>query len=354
MIRSATLAVLIAAVCSACVMAPNYRGGRTPVEQGGQRVASLETALADALIQIEKLKARDGGSALSAMPPDAQTGACYARMLLPPKFIDREATRVVKESSEKLEMQPAKTEWREEKVVVSEAYTQLKVVPATYKWLEEKTQVLPARVRQELVSEAEYETVTEKILSKPAESVWRPGRGAVEKIDEDSGEILHLVEVPAKYRRVERQVLKRPAVYRRVVESAVFETVKKRVIDKPEHTVEVKVPATTKTVRVQHVVEPAKVKRIKVPAVYERYSYREKIADETLVWRQILCKRDASEARIRNVQRALNERGFDAGYADGILGKRTRTAIHSFQQKKGLATGRLSVETLEALDVAAP
>jgi hypothetical protein len=162
------------------------------------------------------------------------------------------------------------------------------------------------------------------------------------------------VEVPAKYRRVERQVLKRPAVYRRVVEPAVFETVKKRVIDKPEHTIEVKVPATTKTVRVQHVVEPAKVKRIKVPAVYERYSYREKIADETLVWRQILCKRDASEARIRDVQRALNERGFDAGYADGILGKRTRTAIHSFQQEKGLATGRLSVETLDALGIAAP
>ncbi len=345
--------LLMALLVAGCALAPPRGSGRTPVADEG-RLASLETALADALIQIEKMKARSDGDALPAMPADAQTGACYARMLQPPQYIEREASRVVKEATEKLEMRPAKTEWLEEQVVVSEAHTQLKLVPATYKWLEEKTLVLPARERQELVAEAEYEVVTEQILIAPAETVWRKGRGEIEKIDEDSGEILHRVELPAKTRDVERQVVKTPAVYRRVVEPAVYETSRKRVVDQPEHTVEVHVPAVYKTVRVQKVVEPAKVQRIAVPAVYERYSYREKVADESLVWRQIVCQRDLSEQRLKTVQKALQARGFDPGYADGILGKRTQAAVYAFQQQQGLATGRLSVETLQALQLPAP
>ncbi len=345
--------LLMALLVSGCALSPPRGSGRTPVADDG-RMASLEMALADALIQIEKMKARSDGDALPKMPANAQTGACYARMLQPPQYVEREASRMVKEATETLQMQPAKTEWREEQVVVSEAHTQLKLVPATYKWLEEKTLVLPARERQELVSEAEYETVTEQVLVAMAETVWRKGRGEIERIDEESGEIVHRVELPAKYRDVERQLLRKPAVYRRVVEPAVYETLRKRVVDQPEHSVAVQVPAVYKTVRVQRIVEPARVTRIPVPAVYERYSYREKVADESLVWRQIVCQRDLSEERLRTVQKALQARGFEPGYADGILGKRTQAAVYAFQQQQGLATGRLSVETLQALQLPAP
>ncbi|WP_284449970.1 peptidoglycan-binding domain-containing protein [Spongiibacter tropicus] len=354
--RLSLLPLAAAVMCTACSLTPVQSSGQVAPETvpDGERMASLETALADALIQIEKLKARseqDGG--LPAMPPNAQTGACYARMLTPPKYIDRRASRIVKEATERLEMQPARTEWQEEQVVVSEAYTKLELVPATYKWVEERTEVLPAKQRQELVRPAEYESREEKILVKPAEWVWRPGRGELEKIDEETGEILHQVEIPAKYRTVERQVLVSPPEYRTIHEPAVFETVRKRVVDQPEHTVEVKVPAVYKTVKVQKVAEPAKLIRVPVPAEYEEYSYREKIADEELVWRQIPCKRDLDDDKLlRQVQKQLNERGFDAGYADGILGKRTEAAIHAFQQKQGLATGRLSVETIQSLGIA--
>ena len=40
---------------------------------------------------------------------------------------------------------------------------------------------------------------------------------------------------------------------------------------------------------------------------------------------------------IREVQRLLNARGYDAGPADGIMGPRTRSAITAFQRDSGMA-----------------
>lgn len=54
--------------------------------------------------------------------------------------------------------------------------------------------------------------------------------------------------------------------------------------------------------------------------------------------------------QIREAQRILNERGFKAGAADGILGKHTKTAISNFQMSKKLViTGKLDNPTLKAL-----
>ncbi|MDO9501340.1 peptidoglycan-binding protein [Falsiroseomonas sp.] len=60
----------------------------------------------------------------------------------------------------------------------------------------------------------------------------------------------------------------------------------------------------------------------------------------------------ASSASTRDVQRALNDRGFNAGGVDGIMGPRTRGALREFQRANGLtATGRADQATLSALNV---
>jgi len=89
-----------------------------------------------------------------------------------------------------------------------------------------------------------YETVTEKVMVEPAKTVWKKGRGLVEKIDHTTGEIMCLVEIvkvadaqfiwheihnremsaktrtgnqiclkktPARYKTVTRRVVKTPA-----------------------------------------------------------------------------------------------------------------------------------------------
>lgn len=64
----------------------------------------------------------------------------------------------------------------------------------------------------------------------------------------------------------------------------------------------------------------------------------------------------AAESRtVRAMQAALNDRGFDAGPVDGVMGARTRAALQAFQRREGIApTGEPCVAVLTALDVEPP
>jgi peptidoglycan hydrolase-like protein with peptidoglycan-binding domain len=55
---------------------------------------------------------------------------------------------------------------------------------------------------------------------------------------------------------------------------------------------------------------------------------------------------------IQDAQRALAEKGYDPGPADGVSGPQTRVAVKNFQADQNLAqTGRLDQKTLAALNV---
>lgn len=344
-------------VCAACAPYPSSISTQLALEPSPkeERISSLELALADALIEIEKMKAREpiasGADALPAIPPNAETGRCYAKLLAPPTYIDRIERRIVKEASERREMIPARLEWFDEQVLLSEEHVRLSVVPATYKWQEERTQIVPPKSRQVLVTPARYDTVVEEVIESPEEWVWRPGRGDIEKIDEESGEIVHQVHIPTRYRQIKKQVLVEPARYKKVVEPAIYETVRKKVVDVPEHTVEEIVPAAYKTVRTQRVVEPEREVVHYIEPVYKEFSYREKVTDAQLAWRMVPCERDLNKELVYKIQRALRKLGYDTGGIDGVLGKYTLIAIHDFQKQQGLATGRLSSESIKALGV---
>ena len=54
--------------------------------------------------------------------------------------------------------------------------------------------------------------------------------------------------------------------------------------------------------------------------------------------------------QIEQVQRALNQKGFKAGRADGKMGPQTESAVRSFQQQQKLeASGQINQQTLVAL-----
>lgn len=55
---------------------------------------------------------------------------------------------------------------------------------------------------------------------------------------------------------------------------------------------------------------------------------------------------------IRQVQEALKKKGEDPGAIDGIMGKKTRSAIRAFQKTNGIkVTGTLDDQTAEKLGV---
>jgi peptidoglycan hydrolase-like protein with peptidoglycan-binding domain len=59
-----------------------------------------------------------------------------------------------------------------------------------------------------------------------------------------------------------------------------------------------------------------------------------------------------SRDEIMHAQQALDQKGFDVGKADGIMGPRTKQALEKFQQQQKLQqTGQLDQNTLSALGV---
>jgi len=65
-----------------------------------------------------------------------------------------------------------------------------------------------------------------------------------------------------------------------------------------------------------------------------------------------LVPTNASEETIRQVQSALQERGFDPGPVDGQYTQATKFAVHDFQSRQGLVSnGTLDGPTLKALGI---
>lgn len=291
--------------------------------------------------------AQDNGKLL---PPNAKPGECYARVLVPPTFGSNTERLLRTAASERIAVIPAKYEWVDETVIVSEAHEHLHVVPATYKYVTEQVLVRPESEQIETVP-AVYETVSEKILVEPATTVWKKGRGPIEKVNHATGEIMCLVEVPAVYQTVQKRVLKSPATTRAVSIPAEYETVTRRVVDQPATTRVEKHPAKYGTVRVRKLVEPVRENRIAIPAVYQTVTKTFKKDNGYMAWRPILCETNTTPGLVRRIQSALKSKGFNPGPIDGVLGSETMAAVDAFQIRNNLVSGQLTIETIKALEV---
>jgi hypothetical protein len=196
-----------------------------------------------------------------------------------------------------------------------------------------------------------YETVTEQVLVKPAQVLWKKGTGPLQRIDYATGEIMCLVEEPAVYTTVSKRVVKAPATTRSVEIPAEYTTIKKRVLKTPATTRTVEIPGQYKTLKVRQLVTPEQVKRVPVPAEYETVSKRVQVNDGHMEWRTVLCETNATPGMVMEIQRALVGAGYDPGPLDGQMGPQTLEAVEAFQHAKGLARGGITLETLRALGV---
>ena len=309
---------------------------------------------------------------------------------------------------------PAKFETKEKEVLVKEESEDIKIAAAQYDKVDEVVTVKEASKKKVLVK-AEYETVEEKIEIEPAKAVWKKGSGPISRIDNSTGDIMCLVQVPAKYKIIKKTVLKNPskidsvevpsvtkavavsklvsdaaadkvkvpAVYKKVgitskVEDAKFiwrgakvggdgvatgnqiclkavdaqkQVVKKLVIDTPATVKEEVVPAVYKTIKVQKIATEAEERRTKIPAVYNTVDKRAKVSKERLEWQRILCQTNMNADVNKRIQQALKDAGVYNGPVDGSIGGGTLKAVEKYQREKNLPTGGLTIETLEKLGV---
>ena len=308
-------------------------------------------ALALALFATSGAKSQDTvKDGVSLYPPDAKPGECYAKVLVPAKY-DVVSEKVLKrEASDKITVVPAKFEWVEERILIKEAGETVEVVPTQYRWVEERVMVEPATTRLVPVP-AEFETVTERVLDRPEQTVWKKGRGPIERIDGNTGEILCLVVEPATYKTITRTVVKAPASTRQVDVPPVFKTVRRQVVEAPATVVKKNTEAEYSTIRVRKMIEPPKENRVSLPAEFQTVTKRVKVSNERLSWQSILCETNVNEEVVARIQRALDENGFDPGDIDGVLGSATLSAVEAYQRDKNLSRGGVTMETLKSLKV---
>ena len=332
--------------------------GTTEVGGLEQELRQVRSDNAELQATVDRLRqSREGAGVQQAaftgeaeLPPGAKPGECYARVFVPGETKTTTEQVVVREASERVQVVPAEFGWEEQQVLVKEASERVEVIPPKYGWAEER--VLVKEASEKLVTvPAVYDTVQEKILVRPAYTTWKKGRGPIEKIDEATGEIMCLVNVPAEYRTVTKRVLKTPETTKTVTIPAEYRTVKKRVVVEPAKTRTATVPAEYQTVRVNKMIKPASETRVVIPAEYGTITKQEKISGGRMEWRPILCETNATRGVISDLQRTLASKGYQTGPIDGVLGQRTMSAVRSYQRDKGLVTGQLTIETLKALDV---
>ncbi|BBO68824.1 hypothetical protein DSCA_27540 [Desulfosarcina alkanivorans] len=286
----------------------------------------------------------------SLYPPEANPGECFARVFVPPTYATASERVLTRSASERLEIVPARYEWVEEKVMVKAASERIEVIPAKYGWKEEQVLVKAASSRLEQIP-AKYERVESKVLAKEAHVVWKKGRGPIEKVDNTTGEIMCLVEVPASYKTVKKTVMVTPPGTRKVDIPAEFKTVRKRVMLEPPQERTITIPAEYETVKVRKMVSGPQERRIPVAEEYQTVTKTVKTDDGHMEWRRIMCETNVTPDVVTNIQRTLHNAGYDPGPIDGVLGRQTASALKSYQRDHRMAEGGLTYETVKKLGI---
>ncbi len=309
--------------------------------------------------------AQDGG-----YPADAQPGQCFARVLIPE--VSTAASEQVVDQSARTEIRviPARYEMVDEQVLVREASTEYRVVPATYRTVTETVVVEPERV-EEIATPASVETYQERVMVRPAYTTWKPGSGIYGRAtgagvgasaatvpgsngsEVHTGELLCRVEVPAEYTTVTRTRTAEAASVQTRTIPARTQQVTREVVATAARVDERQIPAEYRTIKVRRMVEPARQETITIPATYRTVERRVVSRPAGVEWREVLCETNASPALIRDVQSALNSRGFSTS-VDGQFGPATLNAMERFQRSNGLPVGYLTIDTVRALGVTMP
>lgn len=272
-------------------------------------------------------------------------------------------TYVKKESAKRIEILTPKYETVTETV---------EVAPATTKWIKRKgdRNCLSANPEDCLVwckveVPAQFRTITKKV-NVGCDGSGVPNQGCiVEKpIAEEvatrsykklTNEASFTEEViPSESTTITKKVLKTPATYREEIIPAEYKTITRRVVKTPATFRSEEIPAEYGEVTKRVLKTPATYREVAIPAVFETVTKRRLVkAGGFTEWREVLCESEVTNYTIRQIQKALEDRGYDVGPAgiDNILGKDTKAALTKFQKDNGLPVGNLDFETLKALGI---
>ncbi|MEL6504247.1 MAG: peptidoglycan-binding domain-containing protein [Pseudomonadota bacterium] len=295
--------------------------------------------------------AMTAANAQSLPPATAKAGECYAKVLIPATYETKAEQVMVQPGSSDFKKTPAVYRDVQKEILIQEESYELETVPPVYETVSETVLIQPEQIVKSVIP-ATYRTETKQVLISPARVEWKVGRGAHEKIDTATGEIMCRVEVPAVYKSYEQQVVDRPAQTKEEVIPAQYRTVQKRVMKTPPTTRKKVIPAKYETITIKELVSPEKFEVIETPPRFASIQKRTLLQPESVKWRQILCETNTTKEVVLKIQNALVAAGYRLGFEpDGELGPGTLAVVQKFQQDNNLPTGGLTISTLERLGV---
>jgi hypothetical protein len=323
----------------------------------------------------------------------SEPGDCYKEYYVPRKFKVVAEDILIRKEHNATEIVEPEFEMVEQTVIVKPAGKEIVEVPAVYEETEEQVLVEaektvwkkgqnPAQKVSGATGEimclvkipARYRTIKKRVLKSPATTkiVEVPAETKVVKVKKllSDSQVKYSAK-PALYETIEKTELESEARFDWVhaqdkvddeykytghqicltQEKAKTVEVTKIVVDTPARVEESVVPAVKTAVIVQKLASEAKEVKTPIEAEYKMMKKRKKIAGTQIGWKRILCQTNMNKEVIAKIQDALNDSGYKAGKADGVLGKGTKNALDKFQRDNSLATGGLTYETLDALKV---
>ena len=318
---------------------------------------------------------------------------CYKEYFTPATYKTVSEEVVLKPETKKIKIIPAKYEMVEKTIEVTPASTKTITVPATYEYTEEKILVEkektvwkkgvnPAQKLDGATGEimclikvpAKYKTIKKKVVKTPAttKTVEIPAVSKTIKIKKlVSAATTEDITIPEVKSTIQKSVpdAKETFTWIKVGDSidkglnytghrvclvespAKKQKITKTVLDTPASTKEITIDPTFKTIKVKQLVTKAEEIKTPIEAVYKMVNKTEKISDSHQSWERILCQTNMNQNVILTIQKALKAKDYNPGKIDGVLGRDTRLALDKYQRDNSLATGGITYETLNSLNV---
>lgn len=302
------------------------------------------TLLLPVLLLLASTPTRAELMVLPEPPANQKPGECYGLVYVPAQFRTVEERQLVAPASERIETIPAVYEMVEEQVTLPANKRRRVVVPAVTETVGETVRV--AGQQKRVAVPARYKTVEQQVTVAVMPQL-KPGK----LLDGSEGSAICIVESASTTQTVRTQVLERPASTRLVTTTPREKVVQRQKIITPAVTEWVAVPERTVTRQVKKLVTPASTRSVLVPARYEAVQRQELTVPARAEWQPVLCETNLTPALVQSLQEALRAQGLYRGAANGRLTPQTEAAVRRYQQRESLATGGLSLATLEKLGV---
>jgi hypothetical protein len=252
-------------------------------------------------------------------------------------------TEVVREASVREETVPAQYEIRVEHVLVQ---------PAHQEWV--KTRAVPTQAPMLTPDGRPVHSNERGYLTWPGKTPENvPETDAARQYLKDGNPpfVWCLKDFPAVYEDRKTRVEVAPATTRRIDVPAVTRQVTRVVVDSPAHVEDVTIPAVYEKRKVRTEITPAHTETYTIPATYRDIDKTRFVGKADVVWREVICNKNAKSDTVAAIQKALAAKGYYHGKIDGFLGTGTVAAMQKYQADQGLPQGQVSVEAVQMLGV---